>query len=103
MSIWLLLELPCLARHTSHPSFFTFNGSILSCLDNPVWNGYALHSSSPVSARCVWNYTPAAVPTGGHAWHWVGVLCLGRMGRGHVCTRQLCQPPAERCSTPPGG
>lgn len=50
-----------------------------------------------------WNHTPAAVPVGGHAWHWVGVLCLGCVGRGHVCTCWFCQPPAERCSTLPGG
>lgn len=67
-----------------------------------------MHCSSPVSARCVcvygwWNHTPAAVPVGGHAWHWVGVLCLGCVGRGHICTCWLCQPPAERCATLPGG
>lgn len=27
----------------------------------------------------------------------------GRVGRGHVRTCQLCQPPTERCSTLPGG
>lgn len=40
-----------------------------------------------------WNHTPAAVPVGGHAWHWVGMLCLG----------WFCQSPTERCSTLPGG
>lgn len=53
---------------------------------------------------CVWvePHTGCSA-SGGHTWHWVGVLCLDCMGHEHVCTCWFCRSPAERRSTLPGG